>query len=82
MVQTSNETNGLTKYLYSVAETAFLLSVCRNTVYQLIETGKLLAVYPTSHARISAESIRRFLSQLEDEARSNRESLKRLRGSP
>jgi len=57
------------KYLYSVSETAQLLSVSRGTVYALMKTGQILAVYPTSKARISAEAIQRFVAKLEKEQR-------------
>jgi excisionase family DNA binding protein len=59
-----------TKYLHSVAEAAELLSLSRNTVYSLIKSGRLLAVYPTSKARISTEALKRFVVQLEREQRS------------
>jgi len=57
------------KYLYSVSDTAKLLSVSRGTVYALMKSGQILAVYPTSQARISAEAIQRFVAKLEKEQR-------------
>jgi excisionase family DNA binding protein len=57
------------KYLYSVSDTAKLLSVSRGTVYALMKSGQILAVYPTSQARISAEAIQRFVTKLEKEQR-------------
>jgi excisionase family DNA binding protein len=57
------------KLLYSVAEVAQLLSLSRGTVYKLIETGRLLAVFPTSHARVSADSLHRYVALLETEQR-------------
>ena len=57
------------KYLYSVSDTAQLLSVSRGTVYALMKSGQILAVYPTSQARISAEAIKRYVSKLEKEQR-------------
>ena len=57
------------KYLYSVSETAQLLSVSRGTIYALMKSGQILAVYPTSQARISAEAIKRYVSKLEKEQR-------------
>jgi excisionase family DNA binding protein len=58
-----------TKVLYSVAEAADLLSLSRGTVYKLIQSGRLVAVYPTSKARISNGSLNRFVEQLERENR-------------
>jgi excisionase family DNA binding protein len=60
------------KLLYSVAETARLLSCSRNSIYALIRSGELLPVYPTSRARISAKSLERYVQRLEDQARSDR----------
>ena len=57
------------KYLYSVSDTAQLLSVSRVTVYALMKSGQILAVYPTSQARISAEAIKRYIAKLEKEQR-------------
>ena len=53
------------KYLYSVAEAAALLSLSRATVYKLINSGQILAVYPTSQARVSAEALHRYVALLE-----------------
>jgi excisionase family DNA binding protein len=66
------KTGGRDRLLYSVAETARLLSCSRNTVYALIRSGELLPVYPTSRTRISAKSLERYVHQLEDQARSGR----------
>ena len=57
------------KFLYSVSETAQLLSVSRGTIYALMKSGQILAVYPTSQARISAEAIKRYVSKLEKDQR-------------
>jgi len=57
------------KYLYSVSDTAQLLSVSRGTIYALMKSGQILAVYPTSQARISAEAIKRYVSKLEKDQR-------------
>ena len=54
----------LEKPLYTVPETAVLLSVSPQTVYKFINTGQLLAVYPTSKARIPAKSIVSFVENL------------------
>jgi excisionase family DNA binding protein len=59
----------LSKLLYSVAEAAKLLSVSRNTVYGLIRSGQIVAVYPTSQARISAGALARFVELKEAESR-------------
>ena len=60
---------GTTKMLYSVAEAAILLSLSRGSVYKLIASGRLLAVYPTSQARISADALHRYVALLEKEQR-------------
>jgi len=59
------------RLLYSVKDAAELLSLSRGTIYKLIDSGRLIAVYPTTHARISADSLRRYVANLE---RSQRES--------
>jgi len=59
----------LNKYLYTIPQTASLLSCSPGTIYKLMDSGKLLAVYPTSKARISASSIVNYVKQLEKEAR-------------
>jgi excisionase family DNA binding protein len=74
MREKSFETRALDRLLYSVADAAVLLSCSKNTVYSLIRSGEILAVYPTSKARISAESLKRFVAQKEFEARSERQS--------
>ena len=68
---------GLIKLLYSVSEAALLLSVSRNTVYAFMRSGELLAVYPTSKARIPANALVRFVQIKEDQARLERETLGR-----
>ena len=68
----------LGKLLYSVSEAAVLLSCSRNTVYGLIKSGELLAVHPTSKARISRGSLERFVQLKEDEARSERQAQRSL----
>lgn len=67
---------GLTKLLYSVSEAAQLISVSRSTFYALMDSGEILAVYPTSRARIPASALVRFVQTKEDQARQERESLK------
>ena len=61
------------KILYSVDEAATLLSLSRGTVYKLIHTGQILAVYPTSKTRISASALQRFVAQLESSQRTQRD---------
>ena len=78
MATTNPPTIGLTKLLYSVSETAHLLSLSRSTVYAFMKSGELLAVYPTSKARIPAGAIRQFVQNSEDLARAERQS-QRLR---
>jgi excisionase family DNA binding protein len=68
------ETRALDRLLYSVADAAVLLSCSKNTIYSLIRSGEILAVYPTSKARISAESLMRFVTQKEFEARLERQT--------
>jgi len=68
----------LAKLLYSVSETAQLLSCSRNTVYSLMKSGQILAVYPTSKARIPATSLIRFVKSKEDEARAEQLAQGRL----
>jgi excisionase family DNA binding protein len=72
------ETQKLSKLLYSVAEASELLSCSKNTVYALIRSGEILAVYPTSKARISALSLARFVELKEAEARSERSDQGRM----
>jgi excisionase family DNA binding protein len=71
-MSSSFETKEFSKLLYSVADAATLLSCSKNTVYNLIRSGEILAVYPTSKARISALSLARFVQLKEAEARSER----------
>ena len=59
----------LNKYLFTIPETATLLSCSPATIYKWMEQGKLLSVYPTSKARITKDSIVRFVKRLEEEAR-------------
>jgi excisionase family DNA binding protein len=67
------QTRELNKLLYSVSEVAVLLSCSRNTVYAFIRSGELLAVHPTSRARISASALHRFIQGLEEKARRERD---------
>jgi excisionase family DNA binding protein len=67
----------LTKLLYSVTEAAELLSCSRNTVYGLIRSGELVAVYPTSKARISSRALMAFVETKESQARVAREAQRR-----
>ena len=74
-VSTTNfQAAGLTKLLYTVSETAQLLSLSRSTVYAFMKSGELLAVYPTSKARIPASAIVQFVQRSEVQARSEREA--------
>jgi len=57
------------KYLYTIPETAERLSLSRQSVYGLIKSGELLAVYPTTAARISEASISAFVRNLEERER-------------
>ena len=70
--------NELAKLLYSVSEAAQLLSCSRNTVYELMRSGQILAVYPTSKARIPATALLRFVQSKEVEARAVWDSSRRL----
>jgi excisionase family DNA binding protein len=54
------------KYLYTVPQTAELLGLSKTTVYELIRSGELLAVHPTTSARISNSSITAFVRTLEE----------------
>ena len=65
------------KLLYSVAEAAELLSLSRPTLYKLIQSGQIVAVYPTSKARVSAAALNRFVARLENGQRSQRDELGR-----
>jgi excisionase family DNA binding protein len=51
----------LSKLVYSVSEAAEVLSVSRQTVYNWIKEGRLVPIYPTSKAQISAEALIRFV---------------------
>ncbi len=75
---TSQDSQKLTKLLYSVAEAAGLLSCSKNTVYALIKSGQIVAVYPTSRTRISASSLERFVRTKEEESREMRSSQRRV----
>ncbi len=68
----------MAKLLYSVSEAAQLLSCSRNTVYALMRSGQILAVYPTSKARIPATALLCFVQSKVDEARAEREISRRL----
>jgi excisionase family DNA binding protein len=57
------------KYLYTVPQAAERLSLSRETVYGLIRSGELLAVHPTTSARISEASISAFVRNLEERER-------------
>ena len=70
--------NELAKLLYSVSEAAQLLSCSRNTVYELMRSGQILAVYPTSKARIPATALLRFVQSKEVEARAVWDSSRRF----
>ena len=72
------DNRGLGKLLYSVAETAVLLSCSRSTVYGLIKSGEILAIYPTSAARISASALERYIEKKEEVAFAEREIQRRM----
>ena len=57
------------RYLYTIPQAAERLSVSRQTIYGLIGSGELLAVYPTTAARISEASLSAFVRNLEERAR-------------
>jgi len=57
------------KYLFTIPQAAERLSLSRQTVYGLIRSGELLAVYPTTAARISEASISAFVRNLEERER-------------
>lgn len=57
------------KYLYTIPQAAERLSLSRQTVYGLIRSGELLAVYPTTAARVSEASISAFVRNLEERER-------------
>ena len=63
------------KPLYTVPETANMLSLSRTTIYELIKEGKVTAVYPTSKARIPATSIISFVKKQEEDARLDSQSM-------
>ena len=70
----SFETKILDRLLYSVADAAVVLSLSKNTVYSLIRSGEILAVYPTSKARITRAALERFVEKKEAEARTERQT--------
>jgi excisionase family DNA binding protein len=57
------------KYLYTIPETAELIGQSKTTVYELIKSGELLAVYPTTKARIPDASISAYVRRLEERER-------------
>jgi len=65
------------KYLYTIPQTAELLGLSKTTVYELIGNGELLAVHPTTAARISDSSIAAFVRTLEERERSNAKALRK-----
>lgn len=66
------------KLLYSVAEAAEILSCSRNTVYSLVKSGEILAIYPTSVARISAAALDRYITKKEDQALAERQKQRQM----
>jgi excisionase family DNA binding protein len=58
----------LSKLVYSVAETASLLSVSRQTVYHYIQRGEIVPINPTSKTQVSAQAIIRFVEQQQRKA--------------
>ena len=69
MKQPDVKSENLSKFLYSVPETATLLSCSRGTIYKLMNEREILAVYPTTKARISGTSIVNYVKRLEEKAR-------------
>lgn len=67
----------LGKYLYSVPEAARLLSCSRSTLYELMKTGKVLAVYPNSSARIPASSLDSYVNNLVSHSHASRHQRQR-----
>ena len=65
------------KYLYTIPETAEQLSLSRQIVYELIKSGELLAVYPTTKARISDASISAYVRRLEERERREVKALRK-----
>ena len=59
----------LDKLLYSIPETATLLSCSKSTIYSLMRSGVLPAVHSTSSARISSSAIVRYVEFLEIQSR-------------
>jgi excisionase family DNA binding protein len=57
------------QYLYTIPQAAELLGLSTTTVYELIGSSALLAVYPTTAARISASSLSAFVRALEERER-------------
>jgi excisionase family DNA binding protein len=57
------------QYLYTIPQAAKLLGLSTTTVYELIGSGALLAVHPTTAARISDSSITAFVRALEERER-------------
>ena len=58
----------LTKLLYRYSEAAELLSCSTGTIRKLVEGGKLVRVFQgnsTRSARITAESLQDYVSQIE-----------------
>ena len=67
-------TSSLDRLLYSIADAAILLSCSKNTVYSLMRSGEIVAVYPTSKARISRAALERFVEKKEAESRTERQA--------
>ena len=60
----------LTKLLYRYPEAANLLSCSTSTIRRLVDEGKLVRVFhgtSTRSARITAESLQRYVSQIEQQ---------------
>ena len=68
ITNTQTKLTDFNKYLFTIPETAQLLSCSPATVYKWLEQGRLLCVYPTTRARITKESISHFVELLEREA--------------
>ena len=72
------QTKALDRLLYSVADAAQLLSCSRTTVYSLIRSGEILAVYPTSKARITRAALERYVEKKEAESRTEQQTQRSL----
>lgn len=58
----------LERFLYRVSEAAWALGLSRAKVYELINSGALLAVRVDGARRIRVEDLAAFVASLKDEA--------------